>query len=64
MSARLGAVVASMDFRKAPQHVHPAQLDDAETALAYFMRHAHRWNVDPQRIAVSGVLRSCLSIYH
>ena len=55
MSARLGVVVASLDFRPAPEHVHPAQLDDAKTALAYFMRHAHSWKVDPQRIAVSGV---------
>ena len=54
MSALFGAVVASIDYRTAPEHVHPAQLDDAETALGYFMRHAHRWNVDPQRIAVSG----------
>ena len=55
MNARLGVAAASIDFRKAPEHVHPAQLDDAETALGYLMRHAHRWNVDPQRIAASGV---------
>lgn len=54
MSARLGAVVASIDFRRAPEHLHPAQLDDSETALGYFMRNAQKWNVDPHRILLSG----------
>lgn len=56
MSARLGVVVVSMDFRSAPETLRPAQLDDAETALRYFMRHAARWRVDPSRIAVCGAI--------
>lgn len=47
----LGVVVASVQYRLAPEHPFPAPLDDCE--------HAYRWlaqqpDVDPTRIAVGG----------
>ena len=55
LARELGVVVVSVGFRLAPEHPHPAQLDDCETATRYFIRHAQEWNVDPARVAVAGL---------
>ena len=50
----VGAVVVSSGYRKAPEHVHPAQLDDCDAALAWTVAHAAGLGLDPGRLAVVG----------
>jgi acetyl esterase len=48
------AVVVALNYRLAPEHPHPAQLEDSLNALA-FMREAGRAiGIDPQRIIGAG----------
>ncbi|WP_106396273.1 alpha/beta hydrolase [Actinocorallia populi] len=47
----LGAVVASVDYRLAPEHPYPTPLEDCYTALTWL---AAQPDVDPDRIAIGG----------
>jgi acetyl esterase/lipase len=48
---RLGAVVAAVDYRLAPEHTFPAALDDCYDALVWLAR---RSDIDETRVAVGG----------
>lgn len=50
-ASALGIVVASVDYRLAPEHPHPAAVDDCVTALNWLARHPE---VDSSRIAIGG----------
>ena len=47
-------VVVSTDYRKAPEHAHPAQVNDCYAALAWMAGHVSELDIDPRRIAVYG----------
>jgi acetyl esterase len=49
-----GAVVASIDFRRAPEHPFPAPLDDVYASLAWLHDNAAGLGVDPRRIGIAG----------
>lgn len=46
--------VIAIDYRHAPQHKFPAQLEDVQTALQYIQDHADELEVDTERMAIMG----------
>jgi acetyl esterase len=55
LAARTGWAVLAVDYRRAPEFVHPAALEDVEGALAWLrLRGAAEYGLDRGRIAVGG----------
>jgi acetyl esterase/lipase len=52
--ASRGYVVVSIDYRHAPQHHFPAQLEDVKMAIEYVRSHAGQWEIDPERLGIIG----------
>ena len=52
--ARAGYSIVSINYRFAPQHRHPAQVDDARLAVRWLRANAARFRIDPRRLAVAG----------
>ena len=50
----VGAVLLSVEYRKAPEHKFPAAHDDAFAAYQWAIRNAASLNGDPVRIALAG----------
>ena len=54
LASRLPAVVASVDYRCAPEHVYPAALDDVAAAWRWARGHSGELGSDATRFAVAG----------
>jgi acetyl esterase/lipase len=50
----LGVIVVSTGYRKAPEHPHPAQVDDCYAALSWMADNATSLDIDPDRCAIFG----------
>ncbi|TMD09476.1 MAG: alpha/beta hydrolase [Chloroflexi bacterium] len=49
-----GFVVASVNYRLAPQYVWPAQIEDVKCAIRYLRASAATYGIDPTRLGVWG----------
>lgn len=54
LAAASGCLVASVDYRLAPEHPFPAAIDDAWAATRWLMDHAGDLGTQPGRVAVAG----------
>ena len=54
IAAGLGAVVVSVEFRRAPEHPFPAAVDDAVAATRWARAHAGELGGDPDAVVVAG----------
>ncbi|XP_060614688.2 arylacetamide deacetylase-like 4 [Anolis sagrei] len=48
------SVVASVEYRLAPEHVYPAALNDCLAAATHFLKAANDYGVDPNRVILAG----------
>jgi len=49
-----GYVAVSINYRLAPQHKFPSQVEDVKCAVRYLRAHATEFKIDPTRIAAVG----------
>lgn len=52
--AGAGCVVASVDYRMAPENLYPTPGEDCYAALGWLVDHAPDLDVDPSRVAIGG----------
>lgn len=51
---KFGMVVASVEYRVAPEHPYPAAIDDCFECWLWLLEHAEELGVEPTRIAIAG----------
>ncbi len=67
IARRSGWLIASLDYRRAPEHKHPAALEDAHLAYRWLLDNAERIGADRSCIAVvgessGGTTAACLTL--
>ena len=50
----VGAVVVSVEYRLAPEHPHPAPIEDCYAGLVWMAKNAAELGIDPDRLAIYG----------
>lgn len=51
---QMGMVCFAIDYRLAPKHKWPAQIDDCRSAIKWIRKHAADYKVDPERLGAIG----------
>lgn len=51
---QVGAVVVSVEYRLAPEHPHPAPVEDCYAGLVWTAKNAAELGIDPGRLAIYG----------
>ncbi|KAF4966247.1 hypothetical protein FSARC_6046 [Fusarium sarcochroum] len=54
LALEVGKPVFAIDYRLAPEHPHPAAVEDSFAALKYLLEHATELNIDSKRICLHG----------
>ena len=54
MAARLNCAVVEVEYRLAPEHPHPAPIEDCHAALKWAFDNAESLGLDPRRMAIGG----------
>ena len=54
LSEAAGVIIASVEYRRAPEHPHPAALEDAFAAVHWAANNAGQWGGDAGRLALGG----------
>ncbi|MBS0152372.1 MAG: alpha/beta hydrolase [Nitrospira sp.] len=54
LTSTVGAIVVSVEYRKAPEHKFPAAHEDAYAAYQWVLRNADTFGGDPSMVAVAG----------
>jgi acetyl esterase/lipase len=52
--AQQGCAAVTVQYRFAPKHTFPAQLDDVRDAARFVRERAREWKIDPDRVATIG----------
>jgi acetyl esterase len=54
LSGAAEVIIASIEYRMAPEHPYPAAVDDTLTAVQWADQHAGEWGGDVTRLAIGG----------
>ena len=54
LSGAAEVIIASIEYRMAPEHPYPAAVDDTLTAVQWAHQHAGEWGGDVNRLALGG----------